>query len=159
MCGCGDGRGRALDGGLDTEKADIKVDQVMATNVPGIYAAGDITSYPGKLKLIATGVAEAVIAVNNAVHYINPKAKVNPGALVESGDFRADGGLSGYAIFGLRKNRSSPPPGSRRSSSIPITPLFGNAIRMLVVAAPSSTEASSSIHGECPTIATIAPGG
>ena len=65
--------------GLDTEKADIKVDQVMATNVPGIYAAGDVTSYQGKLKLIATGASEACIAVNNAVHYINPKAKVNPG--------------------------------------------------------------------------------
>lgn len=65
--------------GLDTEKADIRVDQVMATNVPGIYAAGDITSYPGKLKLIAVGAGEACIAVNNAVHYINPKAKVNPG--------------------------------------------------------------------------------
>jgi len=65
--------------GLDTEKADIKADQVMATNVPGIYAAGDITSYPGKLKLIATGAGEACIAVNNAVHWINPKAKVNPG--------------------------------------------------------------------------------
>jgi ferredoxin/flavodoxin---NADP+ reductase len=65
--------------GLDTEKADIKVDQVMATNVPGIYAAGDITSYAGKLKLIATGASEACIAVNNAVHWINPKAKVNPG--------------------------------------------------------------------------------
>ncbi|HKH82379.1 MAG TPA: ferredoxin--NADP(+) reductase, partial [Gemmatimonadales bacterium] len=48
-------------------------------NVPGIYAAGDITSYPGKLKLIATGAGEACIAVNNAVHWINPKAKVNPG--------------------------------------------------------------------------------
>jgi ferredoxin/flavodoxin---NADP+ reductase len=65
--------------GLDTEKADIKVDQVMTTNVPGIYAAGDISSYPGKLKLIATGAAEACIAVNNAVHRINPKAKVMPG--------------------------------------------------------------------------------
>jgi thioredoxin reductase len=65
--------------GLDTEKADIKVNQTMETNVPGIYAAGDITSYPGKLKLIATGASEACIAVNNAVHYINPKAKVNPG--------------------------------------------------------------------------------
>ncbi len=65
--------------GLDLEKSDIKVDRVMATNVPGMYAAGDITSYPGKLKLIATGVAEACTAVNNAVHYINPKAKVNPG--------------------------------------------------------------------------------
>ena len=65
--------------GLDTEKADIKVNQLMETNVPGIYAAGDITSYPGKLKLIATGAAEACIAVNNAVHFINPKAKVMPG--------------------------------------------------------------------------------
>jgi ferredoxin/flavodoxin---NADP+ reductase len=65
--------------GLDTDKADIRVDQLMTTNVPGIYAAGDISAYPGKLKLIATGVSEACIAVNNAVHYINPKAKVNPG--------------------------------------------------------------------------------
>jgi thioredoxin reductase (NADPH) len=65
--------------GLDTDKADIKVDQTMSTNVPGIYAAGDITTYPGKLKLIAVGAAEACIAVNNAVHRINPKAKVMPG--------------------------------------------------------------------------------
>ncbi|MGH7532316.1 MAG: NAD(P)/FAD-dependent oxidoreductase [Gemmatimonadales bacterium] len=65
--------------GLDTEKADIKVSTVMETNVPGIYAAGDVVTYPGKLKLIATGVAEACTAVNNAVHRINPKAKVNPG--------------------------------------------------------------------------------
>jgi hypothetical protein len=40
-----------------------------------------------------------------------------------------------------------------------MTPLFGKAILMLVVAPPSSTAARSSIHGECPTIATIAPGG
>lgn len=65
--------------GLDTDKADIRVDQVMSTNVPGIYAAGDITTYPGKLKLIAVGAGEACIAVNNAVHRINPKIKVNPG--------------------------------------------------------------------------------
>jgi len=65
--------------GLDTDKADLRVDRVMRTNVPGIYAAGDIASYEGKLKLIATGVAEACTAVNNAVHYIDPKRKVNPG--------------------------------------------------------------------------------
>jgi thioredoxin reductase (NADPH) len=65
--------------GLDTEKADIRVDQKMETNVPGIYAAGDITTHPGKLKLIATGTAEACVAVNNAVHYINPKTKIAPG--------------------------------------------------------------------------------
>jgi thioredoxin reductase (NADPH) len=65
--------------GLDTEKGDIKVNRVMETNVPGIYAAGDIASYEGKLKLIATGVGEVCTAVNNAVHYLNPKAKVMPG--------------------------------------------------------------------------------
>src|SRR6266487_376928 len=61
------------------EKGDIKVAQTMETNIPGIYAAGDITTYPGKLKLIATGVAEACIAVNHAVHFINPSAKIEPG--------------------------------------------------------------------------------
>jgi thioredoxin reductase (NADPH) len=71
--------GPIRDWGLETEKGDILVSQTMATNVEGIWAAGDITSYPGKLKLIATGVAEACIAVNNVVHFINPKAKVNPG--------------------------------------------------------------------------------
>lgn len=65
--------------GLETEKADVKVNRLMETNVPGIYAAGDVAAYEGKLKLIATGVGEVCIAVNNAVHYINPKMKVNPG--------------------------------------------------------------------------------
>ena len=51
----------------------------METNIPGIYAAGDVCTYSGKLKLIATGVGEAAIAVNNAVHRIDPKRKVNPG--------------------------------------------------------------------------------
>jgi thioredoxin reductase (NADPH) len=47
--------------------------------LPGVYAAGDIVEYLGKLDLIATGFAEAATAVNNAVHYVNPKARVNPG--------------------------------------------------------------------------------
>jgi len=71
--------GAIADWGLDIEKGDIKVSQMMETNIPGIFAAGDITAYPGKLKLIATGVAEACIAVNHAVHFINPSAKIEPG--------------------------------------------------------------------------------
>ncbi len=71
--------GAIAEWGLDLEKGDIKVASTMATNIPGIFAAGDITTYPGKLKLIATGVAEASIAVNHAVHFINPTAKVEPG--------------------------------------------------------------------------------
>ena len=65
--------------GLDIDKADIKVDQLMSTTVEGIWAAGDVTTYPGKLKLIAVGASEACIAVNNAVHWIYPKKKINPG--------------------------------------------------------------------------------
>jgi thioredoxin reductase (NADPH) len=71
--------GAIAEWGLDIEKGDIKVTQTMETNLPGIFAAGDITTYPGKLKLIATGVAEACIAVNHAVHFINPAAKIEPG--------------------------------------------------------------------------------
>ena len=71
--------GAIAEWGLDIDKGDIKVASTMETNIPGIFAAGDITSYPGKLKLIATGVAEASIAVNHAVHFINPAAKVAPG--------------------------------------------------------------------------------
>ena len=65
--------------GLEIEKGEIKVTQTMETNIVGIFAAGDITTYAGKLKLIATGAAEAAIAVNHAVHLINPAAKVEPG--------------------------------------------------------------------------------
>ena len=71
--------GAIAEWGLDIDKGDIKVASTMETNIPGIFAAGDITTYPGKLKLIATGVAEASIAVNHAVHFINPAAKVAPG--------------------------------------------------------------------------------
>jgi ferredoxin/flavodoxin---NADP+ reductase len=71
--------GPIADWGLDIENGEIKVSQTMATNIPGIYAAGDITTYPGKLKLIATGAGEAAIAVNHAVHFINPAAKIEPG--------------------------------------------------------------------------------
>jgi thioredoxin reductase (NADPH) len=65
--------------GLDVEKNRIKVDSLMCTNIEGVYAAGDLVSYEGKLDLIATGFAEAAVAVNNAVHYVDPSARVNPG--------------------------------------------------------------------------------
>ena len=65
--------------GVEVEKNRIKVDQLMATNLAGVFAAGDVVDYPGKLDLIATGYSEAAIAVNNAVHYVDPSARVNPG--------------------------------------------------------------------------------
>ncbi len=65
--------------GLEIEKNSIVVNSKMETNVPGIYAAGDIATYPGKVKLIAVGFGEAPTAVNNAKAYIDPKARVQPG--------------------------------------------------------------------------------
>jgi ferredoxin/flavodoxin---NADP+ reductase len=61
------------------KKREIVVNSQMETGRAGIYAAGDVTTYPGKLKLIATGFSEAAIAVNQAVHWIYPDKKVAPG--------------------------------------------------------------------------------
>ena len=65
--------------GLTLEKEEIVVNSMMETGRPGIYAAGDVTTFPGKLKLIATGFAEGATAVNQAVHWIYPDKKVAPG--------------------------------------------------------------------------------
>lgn len=65
--------------GLNIEKNAIAVDSRMRTNIEGVYAAGDIVTYDGKLKLISTGCGEVAVAVNNAKSYLNPKAKVSPG--------------------------------------------------------------------------------
>ena len=64
--------------GLEIEKNSIVVNSKMETNIPGVYAAGDICTYEGKVKLIATGFGEAPTAVNNAKSYMDPKAKTQP---------------------------------------------------------------------------------
>lgn len=65
--------------GLEFEKHSIKVNTRLETNLPGVFAAGDIATYEGKLELIATGYSEAAMAVNHAVHVINPTARYSPG--------------------------------------------------------------------------------
>ncbi|MEZ4415665.1 MAG: NAD(P)/FAD-dependent oxidoreductase [Gemmatimonadota bacterium] len=65
--------------GLEIRKNRIVVSSLMETNLPGVYAAGDIVDYEGKLDLIATGFAEAAIAVNNAARWLDPSARVAPG--------------------------------------------------------------------------------
>ncbi len=75
--------GPIADWGLHLEKNAIVVDSRMRTNIEGIYAAGDIVTYDGKLKLISVGFGEVAIAVNNAKNYIDPKARVNPGHSTE----------------------------------------------------------------------------
>lgn len=64
--------------GLKIEGGQILVDSTMKTNIDGIYAAGDIAGYEGKIKLIASGFGEAPTAVNNAKHYINPNDRIQP---------------------------------------------------------------------------------
>lgn len=70
--------GPIKDWGLDIQKNNIVVNSKMETNIPGIYAAGDICTYDGKVKLIASGFGEAPTAVNNAKQYMDPKARVQP---------------------------------------------------------------------------------
>lgn len=65
--------------GMELRHRHIAVDTTMATSVPRIYAAGDITDYPGKVKLISVGLGEAAIAVNNAAVAIDPSKKLFPG--------------------------------------------------------------------------------
>lgn len=70
--------GPIVDWGLEIERNSIVVNTKMETNIPGVYAAGDICTYNGKVKLIATGFGEAPTAVNNAKNFINPEEKVQP---------------------------------------------------------------------------------
>jgi thioredoxin reductase (NADPH) len=65
--------------GLEIDKRHIVVSTTMATNQPRIFSAGDITEYPGKVRLIATGFGEAATAVNNAAVTIDPGAHLFPG--------------------------------------------------------------------------------
>ncbi len=65
--------------GFEIVGNSIHVNTRMETSVPGVYGAGDIVTYDGKLKLIATGFGEAAIAVNHAKAHVDPAAKVNPG--------------------------------------------------------------------------------
>ena len=65
--------------GLDIDKTQIVVNRRFETNLPGVFAVGDVCTYEGKLKLIATGVGEATTAVCYAKTYIDPEARLFPG--------------------------------------------------------------------------------
>jgi len=61
--------------GLSIKANSLEVSQKMETNLSGVFAAGDLVSYPGKLKLIATGFGEAAMAVCGAKMVVDPKAR------------------------------------------------------------------------------------
>lgn len=71
--------GPLKDWGFQIEKNQIVVDRLFRTALPGIYAVGDVCSFEGKIKLIATGVGEAATAVCLAKTHIDPEAKLFPG--------------------------------------------------------------------------------
>jgi thioredoxin reductase len=65
--------------GIEVSKRHVVVDAAMRTSLPRVFAAGDITEYAGKVRLIAVGFGEAATAVNNAAVVIDPSAHVFPG--------------------------------------------------------------------------------
>jgi ferredoxin/flavodoxin---NADP+ reductase len=71
--------------GFELEKGSIKVDGLMATSLDRVWACGDITTFDGKLKLIATGFAEAAVAVAQAVHSIHPEMRLQPAYSTNTG--------------------------------------------------------------------------
>jgi ferredoxin/flavodoxin---NADP+ reductase len=83
--------GPLMEWGIEIRKRSIVVDSQGRTTVPGIYAAGDIVDYDGKVKLIATGFGEVATAVNNAAAYLNPDVSAFPGHL---SDYAPEGGGS-----------------------------------------------------------------
>ena len=71
--------------GFELEKGSIVVDGLMRTNLDRVWACGDITTFDGKLKLIATGFAESAIAVAQAVQHIRPDMKLQPAYSTNTG--------------------------------------------------------------------------
>lgn len=68
--------GPIADWGLEIEKSAIKVNTLdYSTNIPGIYAIGDVNTYEGKLKLILCGFHEGTLAVQSAFARIHPEKK------------------------------------------------------------------------------------
>jgi len=65
--------------GIELVRHTIKVNARLETNLPNVFAAGDVISYEGKIELIATGFSEAAMAVNHAVQALDPKARYSPG--------------------------------------------------------------------------------
>lgn len=69
--------------GLDLVNRRIPVNTRMETRIPRVYAAGDITEYPGKVRLISVGFGEAATAVNNAAVLLDPELDLFPGHSTE----------------------------------------------------------------------------
>ncbi|MFW3171575.1 NAD(P)/FAD-dependent oxidoreductase [Geodermatophilus sp. CPCC 206100] len=76
--------GPLADWGLELSGRAIHTDQRMQTNLPRVYAAGDVTEYPGKVRLMSVGFGEVATAVNNAAVALDPAASLFPGHSTEA---------------------------------------------------------------------------
>lgn len=87
--------------GLEIEKNAIKVDNTLdyQTNIPGIYAIGDVNTYPGKLKLILCGFHEATLMCQSVYQRMNPNKKYVL-------KYTTVGGIDGFD--GSRKEQKKP---------------------------------------------------
>jgi len=65
--------------GIGLSKRHIAVDRSMRTTLPRVFAAGDITDFEGKVRLISVGFGEAALAVNNLVPLVRPDLPMVPG--------------------------------------------------------------------------------
>ena len=69
--------------GLELDGRQIVVDERMSTNVQGVFAVGDVTAHPGKVRIMAVGFGEAATAVNNLAVEVRPGQDVFPGHSTE----------------------------------------------------------------------------
>ena len=125
--------------GLDVADRRLTVGTTMATNLDRVYAAGDITDYPGKVRLIAVGFGEAATAVNNAIAALDPEASLFPG---HSSDLAAGSGPAAASSSPAAAS-SSPAAGSGppAASSGPAAPdIAPGAVQPQLAALTASTE-------------------
>ena len=80
--------GPLADWGMEIVKRQIKVDVLCQTSLPGVFAVGDVCTFDGKIKLIATGVGEAATAVCVAKQLIDPAARLFPGHSSDMKEFK-----------------------------------------------------------------------
>ncbi|MFP4311743.1 MAG: NAD(P)/FAD-dependent oxidoreductase [Nitriliruptoraceae bacterium] len=71
--------GPVADWPIGLEGRVLPVNRRMETSVPGVYAAGDIAGYDGKLRLVSVSFGEAVVAANHLAAYLDPTQRVFPG--------------------------------------------------------------------------------
>lgn len=76
--------GPLADWGLQLERRCVVVDSQMRTSRDSVYAAGDITQYPGKVRLMSVGFGEVATAVNNAAVELDPQLSLFPGHSTEN---------------------------------------------------------------------------